>query len=1325
MKTLVVEDDAVARLLFERQTRSLGYEVTACEDAETALEAYQHTFYPLIVLDLELPAMDGFEFCRRIRSLPGGDRSMILVITAYDQREALKAALDAGADDYLVKPVSAEQVRMRLMILERQWHNLTERKRAEEALRESEERYRTISEIISDFAYAIRVEPDGTLVPEWVTDAYTRITGFTPEEAIVSSNWEKLIYPDDLPIVRQRLQTHLSGHSDVSEYRIVTKNGEIRWLRDYGYPVWDDTQGRVVRIYAAAQNITERRQAEEIRYLLECVINTIPLGVTISDQKGRILYTNPAEASMHGYTIEELMGQNTNILAPKELWKQMPEEEIKHVENRKRESLNIRKDDSVFPVQLISTTVKVPKGDFLGLVTTCEDITERKRAEEALRESEEKFRQLAENIDLIFTLRTEDKLFYASPAYETITGRCLEDYYANPDIFLEYIHPEDRERITQIHYGEELRKTGVVNAEYRIIRPDGTIRWLRVRAVPVFNKHGEIIRRAGFTEDITERKWVEEELKKHQEHLEELVEDRTAELRKEIIERKRVEDILRENEERFRTISELVSDYAYVSRVEPDGWLVREWVTDAFTRITGYRPEEVDALGGWLHLIHPEDKDIATQHRQTFLAGRESITEYRIITKHGDVVWLRDYSRPVWDDAEGRVMRVFGAAQDITERKQAEEDLRLFKTIVESSQEAIAISDPTGRLVYINPAHEKLFGHSLEEARQFNYRDYYPPESLEVFNRDVVPAIARGESWEGVLEVFDAKGRHFPLWERVGSVLDNEGKILYGFGFMHDDTKRKQAEEELQKAKEAAEAANRAKSEFLANMSHEIRTPMNAILGFSEILKERLRDGTQYREYLDRIIESGHNLLRLINDILDLSKIEVGQMEIRQEAVNLYTVIDEIYHIFSLTAKGKRLQLATYISPNTPNTVLLDGVRLRQILVNLVGNAIKFTEKGTVSLKVCELNELDEFENVSHSKTPKLQNSKTPKTLLFEVSDTGIGISQEDQQLIFNPFQQAEQHPRRFGGTGLGLAIVKRLVTMMNGSISVESRINEGTMFKVLLPAISVAPCKEACVIRTNYDSAQIHFHEATILLVEDNISSREVIRAYLTPYHFCLIEAENGQEAIRTLKYIHPDLILMDIYMPVMNGYEATQIIKADPQLRTIPVVAVTAYAMKGQQEQFQAMFDAYLSKPISKHELITTLTKFLPHAKLLLTKDEERGEILPEVPKGTISEKSEILEALRGYVTQASILPQELFEKVQIELLPRNQEIRELMSVDEITRFAEDVITAGKFFTILPLKQYGEELLHSIKVFDIINMKRWLALFPEIVEIICGREE
>jgi two-component system sensor histidine kinase EvgS len=300
---------------------------------------------------------------------------------------------------------------------------------------------------------------------------------------------------------------------------------------------------------------------------------------------------------------------------------------------------------------------------------------------------------------------------------------------------------------------------------------------------------------------------------------------------------------------------------------------------------------------------------------------------------------------------------------------------------------------------------------------------------------------------------------------------------------------------------------------------------------------------------------------------------------------------------------------------------------------------------------------------------------------------------------------------------------------MMRGSISVESTVNKGSIFRVLFPATKVVQIQQGIGVETDHENTDIQFQESTILLVEDRISNRDIVRAYLASYHLQIVEAENGQEAIQFLRRIRPDLILMDIHMPVMDGYQATQLIKANQKLRTIPVVALTAYAIKTQKEQYKDIYDAYLTKPLSKRKLIVTLAKFLPHTtipfKRRLGEAGERWDHVSQIPKEPMSGQNEFLDNTKAYVTQTRTFSQAFLDTLHIELLPKYEEVSELMSVDELIDFAEAITMVSESFQVRPLRHYAEELLRHIKIFDIVNVKRLLAQFPEIVEIISNHEK
>jgi Cu+-exporting ATPase len=390
-------------------------------------------------------------------------------------------------------------------------------------------------------------------------------------------------------------------------------------------------------------------------------------------------------------------------------------------------------------------------------------------------------------------------------------------------------------------------------------------------------------------------------------------------------------------------------------------------------------------------------------------------------------------------------------------------------------------------------------------------------------------------------------------------------------------------QKELEAAKLAAESANAAKSAFLANMSHELRTPMNAIIGFSEILEHQIVDPRQ-SGYLARISTSGGVLLQLINDILDLSKIEAGKMVLNLQPVRLGALIEEILQMFSYKLAEKSLELACELSPELPEALLLDPTRIRQVLLNLVGNAVKFTPSGSITVRAWP----------AYPEGP----ASSLLDLHLTVTDTGIGIPADSLETIFQPFEQhLDVQAKGFAGTGLGLTITRKLVTAMNGSLTVESRPGAGSTFKVTLQEVEVSATAVAEAEASVFDFGSVHFAKARILIVDDIDFNRDLLRGFYDGYGFELSEAVNGVEAVARTRELMPDLVLLDMRMPVQDGYATVAILKADPRLRHIPVVAVTASVMED-DAALEHHCDAHLRKPIRRDELIRCTMAYLPHA-------------------------------------------------------------------------------------------------------------------------------
>jgi signal transduction histidine kinase/response regulator of citrate/malate metabolism len=487
---------------------------------------------------------------------------------------------------------------------------------------------------------------------------------------------------------------------------------------------------------------------------------------------------------------------------------------------------------------------------------------------------------------------------------------------------------------------------------------------------------------------------------------------------------------------------------------------------------------------------------------------------------------------------------------------------------------------------------------------------------------------------------------------------------------------------ERQNAEEAAQQANQARSKFLANMSHDIPTPMNAILGFSEILENQIQD-PRHRQYIRAVHSSAQSLLGLINDVLDLSKVEAGKLRLEYTTINPGGVLKELEMIFFRKIEEKGLTYSTEIQEGFPKSVILDEERLRQILLNLVGNAIKFTEHGFVRIVARAL--------------PRSLHEK--HTLVFEVHDSGVGIPGDQLDSIFKAFYHKpdRNHPK-YGGAGLGLAISKHLAELMGGTITVKSVPGKGSIFCLTLRNVEEAAQAETTLRTPPVNRAAILFEPASILVAEDVLLNRELIKGYLEGFHLDILEAENGLDTLALAREKKPALILMDIMMPGMDGAEASRILKNDPNTRSIPIVAVTASDMKSEEAQSKTICEGFLHKPISRTDLIDILAQFLKHS----TKDSSpSNKPVQEVSSFELNPND--LHDFEG-----------LMKQLETELAPLWKEAHDTLIVNQVLEFAEKTHALATTHKASKLADWADKLRNQAMHFDISNMEDTLAQFP-----------
>ncbi len=517
------------------------------------------------------------------------------------------------------------------------------------------------------------------------------------------------------------------------------------------------------------------------------------------------------------------------------------------------------------------------------------------------------------------------------------------------------------------------------------------------------------------------------------------------------------------------------------------------------------------------------------------------------------------------------------------------------------------------------------------------------------------------------------------------------GAGLFALYFYRVDYYQERGRRELLEEKLHAEQAVREKSAFLANMSHEIRSPMNAILGFSELLEPEGLTPKQ-SQYVRAIRDSGAALLRLINDILDLSKLEAGKLELHPDPTDMRDSCEFLRTVFGQQAVVKSLLLQFEISPDLPRALLLDRLRLRQVLVNLLSNAIKFTERGHVKTHVSWESEKDGRSG----------------TLLIEVEDSGIGIPAAELEEVFKPFVQVEaRQTAEREGTGIGLTIVKRLTELMGGSLTVESSVGKGTVFRLRFPKVTVSGrlpvgdhAEPGGVVDFN------DFAPATLLVVDDNPTNRAYTAGIFEKTHHRLHYATNGQEALACLEQAKPDVVLLDIRMPVMDGRTALAEIRKIASLASLPVIAVTASSKAGEETELQNQFSGYIRKPFSRQTLFQALAHFLQKASPRLGLEgqdpEEKLKWTPFPSPGQAAKWQELALELRRQV--ASEWPM----------------LRESLAVNQTRAFAHRLFMLSQKAHCGPLATYAATLTTFADAYAISQMEHQLAAFPKLVEFI-----
>lgn len=819
---------------------------------------------------------------------------------------------------------------------------------------------------------------------------------------------------------------------------------------------------------------------------------------------------------------------------------------------------------------------------YYALIT---DISDRKHIENQLRKTEEWLHQHSRcSPSSVYTLVQEPDgqvwFEYVSSAVESIHEVTVEQALQDASVILNAMHPDDRAGY-QAAVLESLQDFSPFSYQWRIITPSGQVKWLQGNSQPERRENGAIAWH-GVVIDITDRKHADAALQQSQKLIEQITESTTAILY--------IYDLVEQRN-------------VYVNRQ------IRE--------ILGYSAEEIQAMGNNLfaNLVHPEDLPRMLERvEDCLITGDAEVVgvEYRMRHASGEWRWLQSRDRVFKRTATGMPLQMIGTAVDITNRKQLELALQVSEARLQRLAANIAgmlyqyVLNPDGSefFSYLSPKCWEIYELEPEVLLQdcgLVWTMIHPADRERV----------RQESFRSAQqpERFDVEFRLLPAsgcvrWVRAVSQPERQpdGSTVWD-GLVLDITDRKAAELELQQAKEAAEAASRAKSLFLANMSHELRTPLNIILGFTQLLSGDTSLRSEQQGYIRIMYRSGDHLLHLINDILDLSKIEAGHITLENSSVDLIKLLDDLGEMFRQRATDKALQFNLDLAPATPHYILTDSSKLRQVLINLLNNAIKFTHQGSVTLRV-------KTGTIAAERTYLARETQQPdQVLIFEVEDTGVGIASAELATIFDAFTQAEAGKVALEGTGLGLTISRSIVNLMGGDLSVCSTVNQGSTFRFSIPlhlarSISPSPAMPNRPVIGLAPDQPVY----RILVVDDQPDNRHLLVKLLTQIGLEVQAVENGAAAIAHWQQWHPHLIWMDMRMPEMDGFATTQEIRTQ-ELRITnqsssvtekpprtKIIALTAQASSDDRARaLAAGCDDFVSKPIAIDLMFTKLATHL----------------------------------------------------------------------------------------------------------------------------------
>ncbi|MCL6271089.1 PAS domain-containing protein [Sansalvadorimonas sp. 2012CJ34-2] len=1075
------------------------------------------------------------------------------------------------------------------------------------------------------FVYRYRLTPEGKSYFDFVSPGVKEIFGYTPKELMADGEitW-KVMHPEDRPVILKKMEKNIQDLTPwCFEWRVCHPDGKIIWIKSECRPPTQVEDGS----YTWDGYITDVTKEHTLKEVADLVPGMLYQYRQFPDGQCFFDYASEGSRALLECSPKELM-QDADLL-----WKYSLPEDCDQVLNKLSENMRtltpwcetwrIRtpsgqlkwiKDESKSPVKLNNGSCL-----WTGIIT---DTTKEHRLEEALsyqrhalQLSEETRQKMIDVVPgIVFQARHhpngEISFLYLSEAVKDILGITRETMLEDGSTMWARFYPEDIPGMQKslddtIPYHKDWDHT------WRTCPDENTIIWLRGQSKHFSTLSDGSIIRVGVCMNVTREKDLEKS-------------------------RRQLEGDVTEARQMLRDILKVVPGCVYlVKRNNNTGVWTYPFMSEAAANLFERPIEELQANSRLiLDYAHPDDRDmLSTRLENSFRYNGMMHVVWRIITPTGQVKWIRGDSRPFRTEPDGTILRA-GFFIDVTHEQ------RLEKNLLNTSKRLDKIINTIPGGIYqthIKPDGQMIFVFSSQQFHKLLGlpEDSRLPESQKFINNiiekdqkhhhdSIMQSITAMESRcirFGYRKFDSGKEITIEVHTQVDPIEGSEDKIFTGVAL--DVSEAVKTEQALLEQKIKAEEANVAKSTFLANVSHEMRTPLNGILGYAQLLSHELSLSGQAARNLHSLKQCSDHLLAVINDVLDMAKIESGQLEMQLKPMALYRLLSEVESVISPLASGKDLVFALHTTDDLPGYIKNDATRLRQILINLLNNAVKFTRQGEITLNV----------------------SLVDGHLHFTVRDTGAGIPREKLDSIFRPFERLEQH-HAVEGTGLGLSITQRIVSKLGGQVTATSHEGEGSCFTVILP------CEEAESIEEQSETREFQLiplqleNPPTVLVIDDRESNRDVMTQWLTLGGFKTLSAQNGKLALEVLHENKVDMILADLRMPVMNGYEFIEALKADNPLKDIPAVAVSASVFPEQvRKVLSSGFKAFLAKPCNLSRLFETIYTLLnvhPEKPQEVQPDQQsdsppvKETPLPESERQIIMEMLDLgdVEGLQSYV-------------------------------------------------------------------------------------------